>query len=76
MEDFKVVEVTPHGHVDEHHIHHVNNNTEDLAYAVPFVDRNRRYVEDYVERKLQFCCLLVVQLAIHYQSVRNEELVT
>lgn len=28
MEDFKVVDVTPHGHVKEHHAkHHVNNNT-------------------------------------------------
>lgn len=26
MEDFKVVDVTPHGHVNEHVKHHVNNN--------------------------------------------------
>ena len=31
MEDFKVVDVTPHGHVNEHVKHHANSN---MARAV------------------------------------------
>ena len=74
MEDFKVVEVTPHGHVNEHLIHHVINNTEDAAYAVPCVDRNRRYVEDYlghIMRKRVLCHMRTtkVQISLRIRAV-------
>ena len=45
MEDFKVVEVTPHGHVNDHEKNHVahngNNNTDAAADGVPLTDEDK-----------------------------------